>query len=402
MNTLDQYMPTMREAPGRLYFPMRASIAAIVSAVLLAGGLTWAAGYPARKAHEAIERLTTYNGLIRESNVGTHAALKRLQGLLAGQPEWLQKAAGKTVETIRDRLADAQPITPQQVLDAAAKQQAAYDKAQALIASSPFRGLDARQVPLTKAGKAYLEALKAEPPARFEYQRLTDGTAVLLKAYNIALKVQDQALNFVHGVDVRLNGDKAAPAPAPVLDPTAASLRDLLGNDSDKAAGANAESVLQQILAADRERERQQADKPDPAPTRHSASDSLGGSFADAARQHEAKERQAQREAEQAKARAAAEAAAQERAAERKVAAEKRAATLAKLKAEKARLEAKQAAIRKARAAKEEAAREKARAAAQAKAAAEAKKRECTSSILARAKCAAQGYNPFTGEKRGH
>ncbi|MBD4278564.1 hypothetical protein GUH26_21540, partial [Xanthomonas citri pv. citri] len=33
-------------------------------------------------------------------------------------------------------------------------------------------------------------------------------------------------------------------------------------------------------------------------------------------------------------------------------------------------------------------------------AAAEAKKRECTRSIISRAKCATEGYNPLTGEKR--
>ncbi|MBD4086864.1 hypothetical protein GUH72_00535, partial [Xanthomonas citri pv. citri] len=92
-------------------------------------------------------------------------------------------AARKTIATVRTRLADAKPVDPDRILADAAKQQDAYDKAQAVIAASPFKGLKTEQIPLTAEGKAYLAALDVQPPARFEYQRLTDGVDTLLKVY---------------------------------------------------------------------------------------------------------------------------------------------------------------------------------------------------------------------------
>ncbi|MBD4909187.1 hypothetical protein GUF77_06270, partial [Xanthomonas citri pv. citri] len=248
MNTLDQYMPAMREAPGRFYLPTRATVAAIVSAVLLVGGMTYAFRYPAMKAQEAIAHLSTYNGLISKANADTEAAIARLQGLLDGQPEWVQDAARKTIATVRTRLADAKPVDPDRILADAAKQQDAYDKAQAVIAASPFKGLKTEQIPLTAEGKAYLAALDVQPPARFEYQRLTDGVDTLLKVYRIALQVQGEAEKFAHSIDVRINGDKAGPAPEPVIDATPAMPSGLFGKSRADRSKADDESVLRQMI----------------------------------------------------------------------------------------------------------------------------------------------------------
>ncbi|MBD4975579.1 hypothetical protein GUF58_08355, partial [Xanthomonas citri pv. citri] len=142
----------------------------------------------------------------------------------------------------------AKPVDPDRILADAAKQQDAYDKAQAIIAASPFKGLKTEQIPLTAEGKAYLAALDVQPPARFEYQRLTDGVGTLLKVYRIALQVQGEAEKFAHSIDVRINGDKAGPAPEPVIDATPAMPSGLFGKSRADRSKADDESVLRQMI----------------------------------------------------------------------------------------------------------------------------------------------------------
>lgn len=403
MNALAQYMPTMREAAGRFYLPTRATVAALVSAALLAGGLVYAARYPAIKTREAVEQLAIYNGLIAKANADTDAALARLQGLLNGQPEWVQESARKTIEAVRSRLADVKPVDPERILADAAKQQEAYDKAQALIEASPFKGLKKEQIPLSPDGKAYLAALDVKPPSRFEYQRLTDGVDPLLKVYRAALQVQNEAELFVHRIDVRVNGDQAGPAPEPMLDPAAASPFGKVKPDSPD------EAILRMMIEGATGGGTSKSDRLEtPPPARGypslpkvfadppAASGAGGGSsssnlaapevstpvpqpkpvdpVAEAEKQRQEEARRQQREADRAKAQAVKAEAERKREAMRRALDAERAKAQADMDAARKQLEAAQAE--------------------------EARQRECTKSIFARAKCAAQGRNPVTGEQR--
>lgn len=348
MNTLAQYMPALREASGRYYLPARVTVSVIVSAALLVVGLTAALRYPAYRTQQAIAQLASYNALITEANAGTQTALGRLDGLLATQPEWVQSSTRRTAEKLREQLAGAVPVDPAKVLADAEAQQQAYDEAQAVIAASPFKGLEKRQIPLTPAGKAYLAALDVKAPARFEYQRLADGVALLLKVYRTAATVQNEAEMLAHRLDAKVNGAAAAgPAPEPME----------AAPDVDHK---RERPVLESIIGGGGEAS-------EPAPKRMGLAPLVplgakpAGGGGDADRQREADR---QRRAELR---------------------EQEAARKAKAEAEAAELEAAAAAAREQEAAA---------------AAVDAKKQECTRNLLTRAKCAREGYNPITGEKR--
>jgi hypothetical protein len=346
MNTLAQYMPALREASGRYYLPARVTVSVIVSAALLVVGLTAAFRYPVYKTQQAIAQLASYNALITEANASTQTALGRLDGLLATQPEWVQSSTRRTADKLREQLAGAVPVDPAKVLADAEAQQRAYDEAQAIIAASPFKGLEKRQIPLTPAGKAYLAALDVKAPARFEYQRLADGVALLLKVYRTAATVQNEAEMLAHRLDAKVNGAAAAgPAPEPM-------------EAAPEVDRKRERPVLDSILNG--------GEASEPAPKRMGLSPlvPLGAKPAgngDAERQREA-ERQRRAELR-----------------------EQEAARKAKAEAEAAELEAAAAAAREQEAAA---------------AAVAAKKQECTRNLLTRAKCAREGYNPVTGEKR--
>lgn len=346
MNTLAQYMPALREASGRFYLLARVTVSVIVSAALLVGGLTAALRYPVYRTQQAIAQLASYNALITEANAGTQTALGRLDGLLATQPEWVQSSTRRTADKLREQLAGAVPVDPAKVLADAEAQQRAYDEAQAVIAASPFKGLEKRQIPLTPAGKAYLAALDVKAPARFEYQRLADGVALLLKVYRTAATVQNEAEMLAHRLDAKVNGAAAAgPAPEPM-------------EAAPEVDRKRERPVLDSILNG--------GEASEPAPKRMGLSPlvPLGAKPAgngDAERQREA-ERQRRAELR-----------------------EQEAARKAKADAEAAELEAAAAAAREQEAAA---------------AAVAAKKQECTRNLLTRAKCAREGYNPVTGEKR--
>lgn len=347
MNTLAQYMPALREASGRYYLPARVTVSVIVSAALLVLGLTAALRYPVYRTQQAIAELASYNALITEANAGTQTALGRLDGLLATQPEWVQSSTRRTADKLREQLAGAVPVDPAKVLADAEAQQRAYDEAQAVIAASPFKGLEKRQIPLTPAGKAYLAALDVKAPARFEYQRLADGVALLLKVYRTAATVQNEAEMLAHRLDAKVNGAAAAgPAPEPME----------AAPDVDRK---RERPVLESIIDG--------GEASEPARPRMGLAPLVplgakpAGSGGDADRQREADR---QRRAELR---------------------EQEAARKAKAEAEAAELEAAAAAAREQEAAA---------------AAVEAKKQECTRNLLTRAKCAREGYNPITGEKR--
>lgn len=341
MNTLAQYMPALREASGRYYLPARVTVSVIVSAALLVVGLTAAFRYPAYRTQQAIAQLASYNALITEANAGTQTALGRLDGLLATQPEWVQSSTRRTADKLREQLAGTVPVDPAKVLADAEAQQRAYDEAQAVIAASPFKGLEKRQVPLTPAGKAYLAALDVKAPARFEYQRLSDGVALLLKVYRTAATVQNEAEMLAHRLDAKVNGAAAAgPAPEPM-------------EAAPEVDRKRERPVLESIIDG--------GEASEPAPKRMGlapliplgAKPAGGGGDADRQRRAELREQEAARKA--------------------------------KAEAEAAELEAAATAAREQEAAA---------------AAVEAKKQECTRNLLTRAKCAREGYNPITGEKR--
>ena len=164
MKTLAQYQPTLQEASGRYFFPKRSVGTLLLSAGLLVSSVAWGLHYPTRKAQEAIAHLAAYNELIAKANTETETAMQRLDGLLASQPERVQNTTRRSVDALRAQLIDGKPIDPTRILSDAAAQQVAYAEAQAVIAASPFKGLEKRQIPLTPEGQAYLAALGVEAP----------------------------------------------------------------------------------------------------------------------------------------------------------------------------------------------------------------------------------------------
>jgi len=67
MKTLDQYMPTMREAGGRWFFPRTSIIGSGVAFALLISAVVFAYRYPATKAAEAAQRLDQFNTLTEQA-----------------------------------------------------------------------------------------------------------------------------------------------------------------------------------------------------------------------------------------------------------------------------------------------------------------------------------------------
>lgn len=363
MKTLSQYMPTMREAKGRLFFPLTSMLGTGAALVLLACAVSYAYRYPAVQAEEAAQRLEHFNGLTIKTTQGTQSALTRLTALVAEQPEWMREMIAKEAVKIMADMALIQPLSKELVLQQAQAQQNDYNAAQALIDASAFKGLDAKLIPLTADGKAYLAALKVRPPARFEYQRLADGSTSALDVLRAGLLLQERAEVLAHKIDVKINGDKAQPlgvTASPLLE--SARLHEVteLAVPAPVPAPVSALSALEQ---AERDAEQQQRQ---------------------AALEVEQQQRKAEQEAQRAKQQAQRKQQQAQLAAERLKAAEERQARAAADAVQRAERDAQR---------KVEA--EQARAAA----AAEAKMRECTASLVARTLCAAQGYNPLTGRK---
>lgn len=399
MRTLDQYLPTMKEGNGRTYFPAKTAIGTGVAVVLLVGALIWAATYPSRQATEARQQLAAYNQLNAAAVQAAKASLAKVEQLVASKdaPKWLQKAAAKQTAELTAELAKVQTVTVKDVLNAAVKQNNNYRKAQKLIAASPFHGLKPMEVPQSPAGQAYLHALEATPPARFEYQQLSDGAALALTAYKTALGAQVAAERWLHRVDVQVNGKKAAQLGAVAVAAGAPVTVHIPADTQANHAGGSV-SALAAMLSKARRAEKAAA-KPDTTatlavePTKNtvaSTSSPLAAAQAKAAAE-KARQEAAEREA-------AAQAQAE---AERKARAAKYAKLQAQRKAEReARMkayQAKQAAIAKAEAerkAKAEAAEKKRRAIAAEK----AKEKKCTSSLFSRISCAAHGRNLLTGK----
>ena len=355
MRTLEHYLPVMREADGRWYWPRASSIGTLVAVALLLVAFVYAYRYPAMKTEAAAQRLERFNALTLQSTQNTQVALSRLQVLVTNQPEWLRDLVTEQVGNLHAHLSLVKPLARAQVLQQAQAQQEAYEKAQQLIEASPFKGLTKQQVPLSIEGKAYLNALEVERPSRFDYQRLSDGVLDALPILQAGFKLQAQAESLAHQLDVQLNGEKATP-PGPAAATAKQAPADLQNEQPADQPGVPINALTSALRQAERDAERQQRQ---------------------AQLEVQNQQLQAEREARQAEQRAQRAAAQQQRDAERQA---------------KAAADAKQRAER-------EAERQAAAAQRQAEAAAETKRRECTASLMARAKCAAQGYNPLTGMK---
>lgn len=364
MKTLAQYQPILQEASGRYFFPKRSVGTLLLSAGLLVSSVAWGLHYPTRKAQEAIAHLAAYNELIAKANTETETAMQRLDGLLASQPERVQNTTRRSLDALRAQLIDGKPIDPTRILSDAAAQQVAYAEAQALIAASPFNGLEKRQIPLTPEGQAYLAALGVEAPPRFAYQQLATGAEMLLQVYRVAARIQNEAETLAHNMDVRLNGSAAGPAPAPFAEAAPADAR-----KTDEQA------LLEALLGTGAPSDKP-APETKPEPRGLAPLVPLGGATAapDPAEAEKRRERETGRQR-------AADAERDRKAAKRALEMERE-----KVVAELAAAERQQA--------------EAARREQEATAAAEVKKAECTRSLIARAKCAREGYNPVTGEKR--
>lgn len=362
MRTLEQYLPVMHEAHGHWYWPRSYMAGPVLALALFLVAAVYAYRYPAMKAEEAAQRLERFNALTRESTEKTQVALTRLQGLVAEQPEWLRAVVAEQVGSIHAHLALVKPLTREEVLQQAQDQQEAYEAAQQLIEASPFKGLTKQQVPLSAEAKAYLDALEVERPSRFDYQRLFDGVFDALPTLQAGLKLQAQAESLAHELDVRLNGDKAIPA-SQTTTPAGEAFGQAPGAPQAPQLQAPLNALTDALRQAEREAERQQRQA-------ELAAENQKRQLERAARQAKVQEQRKQQQAQRA-------AAQQQRDAERHA---------------RAVAEARQ---REERDAERQVATERR----QAQAAIDAKRRECTASIVARAKCAAEGYNPLTGMK---
>lgn len=392
MNTLAQYLPVMREAPGRIYFPGHAVVGVALAVVLLVSAGYLAVRYPANKAKEAIVLLGEYGNRTAGTVKGATAALERTQDLLASQPEWFIQSLLRQVEDLQRQLSEipsATVPTPAQVLDQARQRQADYDKAQQLIATSPFKDLPDDQVPLTDEGKQLLEAREVKPADRFEYQQLMTGAVEQLAALRAALKVQASAETLAHRIDVQINGDQAAPLGNVAAGFNAAPQAD--ANEEDDPAAIKAKIFKLMTQGRELERRRRQEPTRTPAPLPASGPTSTPMSVAPADRNLIAGD---SLEAVQAKRRAERQAAAAER------------QTKARRDTERAESETRRqvaeqrAAEQAQRDAERLAQQEAAQRAQEAETAAKAMAVECTSSIPARILCAKNGYSPLTGKKR--
>lgn len=396
MNTLAQYLPVMREAPGRIYFPGHAVVGVALAVVLLVSAGYLAVRYPANKAKEAIVLLGEYGNRTAGTVKGATAALERTQDLLASQPEWFIQSLLRQVEDLQRQLSEipsATVPTPAQVLEQARQRQADYDKAQQLIATSPFKDLPDDQVPLTDEGKQLLEAREVKPADRFKYQQLMTGAVEQLAALHAALKVQASAETLAHRIDVQINGDQAAPLGNVASGFNAAPQTDASQEDDPAAIKAKIFKLMTQGRELERRRRQEPPRAPAPVPASGSGSapmpvspsvdrNTVAGDPLAAVQAKRQAERKAAAAERQTKARRDTERAESET---RRQAAEQRAVEQARRDAERLAQQAQQEAAQRAQ---------------EAETAARAMAVECTSSIPARILCAKNGYNPLTGKKR--
>jgi hypothetical protein len=201
------------------------------------------------------------------------------------------------------------------------------------------------RVPPGPEGTAYLDALKVTLPPHLEHQQLEAGAMDALRTYRTALEVEELAANIAHQFDVQVNGRKAAPARI-VLTPAAP--------DSNAAPPVLPTPANAAVTGQDEALSRyfgSETHGTDVVGATFSQARTTGGP-SDVARQIEA-ERQRELAAQQTRERA-----------------EQQQAAHAQLARQQA-----------------------------ARAAAAEKARQCTSSLLSRAVCASQGYNPLTGQK---
>ena len=356
-------MPVMREAEGHSYWPGATSPATLLALALLLTAFVCAYRYPAMKADEAIQRIEAINELSDQSVKRTQAALSRLQVLIADQPEWLRQVAAEQTSNLQEQLSLVNPLSKEQVLQKAVAQQERYNQAQQLIEESPFKGLTKQQVPLSVEGKTYLSALEVKRPSRFDYQRLSDGVFDALPVLQEGFKLQVQTENLVHRLDLQLNGDKAS-----ALGPAAATAQQATDYPSE---------LPPKFVQS----------RPSPA----ASVDTLNDAIRQAERNAKRQQRQTELEARNLA-----------RLAEREALRTEQQVQRGQQKAQRLAVQRQRVDERQATAALEATRRADLRVAAarrQAVAAAEAKQKECTATLVARARCAAQGYNPLTGTK---
>lgn len=424
MRTLNEYFPAMREAPGRIVLAPWTMGLSGLAFLVLAGAVAYAIQYPAAKLQGATARLAAIANLQSAARQATQAAITRMLGLQNDQqPKYVNDAIAKQAATLQAKLGAERERTPTDVLAQAKDQLTRYVKAQAYIAQSPFKGLaDPKRpgekdlIPNTPEGNRYRAALAIQPPPRFEYEQLEQGADEAMKSYNEAIALQVIAEKALHGVDTRLNGQKAEP-----LAPLAASQATGRKSVMDAPDFFMLSEVDQKALLEDEERQRAKvaaATAPASPPGDSAAGPMLAAPASAPSVSHEQQADAAdpvavaQKQAEQEQARADAEAKAKTVEAQRQAAAAKaRADAEVRAKAAEAKAQADRE-QRERQATIDAQKRAEAQAAAQAKAAADAQaskeraavehnKQVCNKSLLNRIACQAQGVDPTTGLRKG-
>lgn len=378
---LNQYMPQLQETRAKFYFPVRSMIGWGVMLALLVVSLVWARQYPINRTIEAEARIVQLAERLEASRKKSIDALALVRQALEAKGMTAENSARMTA-AIAAQLEKLQPVTVAMLDEFSDRQAKAYQEAQQVIASSAYKGVPVRDLPLTAEAEKYRQALEVDAPAPLRYLRLEDGASKALAMLSHAVTLQGQAeqmwarfaprdangqVNYgevataqrergtagAGRADRGRKGANKAPAPGQASDWS--SFLSELGKGKDEAP-AEGEAPTSDAMPALPVM---------PASVQENPVDAAQREFeAEQRRQADAERRQVEAEKRQQQQQAMAEQRRQQEA-ERQARAKVEAERQAKAKAE---------------------------------AAEKRRQQECTSSIFSRLNCAAQGRNPVTGE----
>lgn len=393
------FLPVMKEGKSKFYLPLRSTIGSGIALALLFGSIGGAMYYPTMKTNEIEKKLNDINAFTAEYLARANEVINTVSATVDAIDDATDKHKMKPVyikqlNEYRTRISAVSPLDKEEILRTAKNQQAAFDEAQALIKSSPFKDMDQRFIPPTEDGQAYKAALEAVAPPKYEYVQIHHAIAHAGQAMQQAGQQLNLMANYQKTMRAKLDPERAkAELAAEVAaqaerDAKAARLKGRFQFEAPEATATAAtgrqaaQPAAQLAPPSDHARDLEAANKAWVAGfTGKSVEQKLLNDL-------EAQENKAKAEAERKEQQAKAEA-------ERKQRTAQQAAARAEQQKKREAQQAKERAENQARQAQQQAERQQR----DAQRAAEAKARECTKSIASRLTCTAQGYNPVTGYK---
>lgn len=398
------FLPVMKEGKSKFYLPLRSTIGSGIALALLFGSIGGAMYYPTMKTNEIEKKLNDINAFTAEYLARANEVINTVSATVDAIDDATDKHKMKPVyikqlNEYRTRISAVSPLDKEEILRTAKNQQAAFDEAQALIKSSPFKDMDQRFIPPTEDGQAYKAALEAVAPPKYEYVQIHHAIAHAAQAMQQAGQQLNLMANYQKTMRAKLDPERAkAELAAEVAaqaerDAKAARLKGRFQFEAPEATATAATGRQAAQPAA------QLAPPSDHARDLEAANKALVAGFTGKSVEQvspeqkllndlEAQENKAKAEAERKEQQAKAEA-------ERKQRTAQQAAARAEQQKKREAQQAKERAENQARQAQQQAERQQR----DAQRAAEAKARECTKSIASRLTCTAQGYNPVTGYK---